>query len=107
MNWRPADSAGTDWLIGGGEMAKLIKSTDWSTTLLGPIDSWPQSLRTVVSLALASNWPISAAYVQDALQWLPSNPVAGSVEETCFLDSRGVPADSRTPSERAAITCSL
>ena len=48
-----------DWLLGGGEMAKLIKAKDWSTTALGPITTWPQSLRTVVSLAQASNSPIS------------------------------------------------
>jgi signal transduction histidine kinase len=51
-----------DWLAGGGEMAKLIKATDWSRTPLGPIESWPQSLRTVVSLAQASNSPISLAW---------------------------------------------
>ena len=43
-------------------MAKLIKSMDWSRTPLGPIESWPQSLRTVVSLAQASNSPISLAW---------------------------------------------
>ncbi len=48
-----------DWLVGGGEMAKVIKAKDWSKTPLGPTDSWPQSLRTVVSLAQASNSPIS------------------------------------------------
>ncbi len=53
---------GTDWLIGGGEMAKLIKAMDWSKTPLGPIDTWPQSLRTVVSLAQASNSPISLSW---------------------------------------------
>jgi hypothetical protein len=35
---------------------------DWSRTLLGPIDTWPQSLRTTVSLCLASNFPISIAW---------------------------------------------
>src|SRR5437016_10996535 len=51
-----------DWLIGGGEMGKLIRSMDWSKTPLGPIESWPQSLRTTVSLCLASNFPISLAW---------------------------------------------
>ncbi|WP_186775204.1 ATP-binding protein [Allorhodopirellula solitaria] len=35
---------------------------DWSKTPLGPIDSWPQSLRTTVSLCLSSNFPISLAW---------------------------------------------
>ncbi len=51
-----------DWLVGGGEMAKLIKSKDWSKTPLGPIEDWPQSLRTVVSLTQASSSPLSLAW---------------------------------------------
>lgn len=55
-------TATLDWLVGGGEMGKLIRSMDWSQTPLGPIASWPQSLRTTVSLCLASNFPISIAW---------------------------------------------
>jgi signal transduction histidine kinase len=51
-----------DWLVGGGEMGKLLRSMDWSQTPLGPLDAWPQSLRTTVSLGLASNFPISLAW---------------------------------------------
>ena len=40
-------------------MAALIRATDWSQTPLGPIEAWPQSLRTTVSLCLASNFPIN------------------------------------------------
>lgn len=50
------------FLSGGGEMGKLIRSMDWSKTPLGPIESWPQSLLTTVSLCLASNFPISMAW---------------------------------------------
>jgi len=56
------DTRPEDWLVGGGEMGKLIRSMDWSKTPLGPIESWPQSLRTTVSLCLASNFPISLAW---------------------------------------------
>ena len=55
----PNRTSSGDWLAGGGEMAKLIKEKDWSETALGPTKSWPQSLRAVVSLAQASNSPIS------------------------------------------------
>ena len=55
-------SAPDDWLIGGGEMAKLIKTKDWSGTPLGRMDTWPQSLRTVVNLVQASNSPISLSW---------------------------------------------
>jgi signal transduction histidine kinase len=57
----PAESGG-HWLIGGGEMARLIRTIDWSKTPLGPKHSWPQSLRTVVSLVQASSSPISLAW---------------------------------------------
>ena len=48
-----------DWLTGGGETGKLIREKDWSQTPLGPFDNWPQSLRTTVSICLASNFPIN------------------------------------------------
>jgi PAS domain S-box-containing protein len=35
-------------------MAERIRAFDWSSTELGPIDLWPQSLRTSVELMLAS-----------------------------------------------------
>jgi signal transduction histidine kinase len=56
------DVAPVNWLVGGGEMGKLIRSMDWGATSLGPIETWPQSLRTTVSLCLASNFPISLAW---------------------------------------------
>src|ERR1700716_4198004 len=51
-----------EWLGGGGAMGRLIRSMDWTQTPLGPIDSWPQSLRTTVSLCLGSNFPIALAW---------------------------------------------
>ena len=50
---RRQESKTQDCLVGGGEMGKLIRSMDWSRNPLGPIESWPQSLRTTVSLCLA------------------------------------------------------
>ena len=53
----PAESK-RDWLAGGGEMGALIRSIDWSLTPLGPIESWPQALRTTVGLLLANRFPM-------------------------------------------------
>jgi len=50
------------WLAGGGEMGALIRSMDWSNTPLGPLHTWPQSLRTSVSLCLSSTFPILIAW---------------------------------------------
>jgi hypothetical protein len=47
-------------------MTSLIRSLDWSNTPLGPVESWPQSLRTTVSLCLASNFPVN-------IIWGPQN----------------------------------
>ncbi|MGH9850179.1 MAG: PAS domain S-box protein, partial [Blastocatellia bacterium] len=62
------NAALADWLAGGGEMGKLISSMEWKRTPLGPIHSWPQSLRTTVSLCLASNFPISIVWGADRVQ---------------------------------------
>ncbi len=47
-----------DFLAGPGEMAERMRSMDWSTTPLGPISLWPQSLKTSISICLASRFPI-------------------------------------------------
>ena len=47
-----------DFLMGGGEMGRLIRSKDWSKTSLGPVEGWPQSLKTVVFLMLNSRYPM-------------------------------------------------
>ena len=57
----PVDSS-ADFLVGDGEMAGLIRAKDWSATPLGPMSDWPQSLRTTVSLCLASNFPINIVW---------------------------------------------
>ncbi|MBV9401053.1 MAG: PAS domain S-box protein [Bryobacterales bacterium] len=48
----------TDFLVGSGEMGALIRAFDWSLTPLGPIDSWPQVLKTSISLILSSRHPM-------------------------------------------------
>ncbi len=50
--------AGMEFLAGGGELAALIRAFDWASTPLGPIDSWPQSIRTTVGIILLSPVPI-------------------------------------------------
>ncbi|NOK15492.1 hybrid sensor histidine kinase/response regulator [Corallococcus carmarthensis] len=42
----------------GGEMGALMRAHDWSTNSLGPLEQWPQSLRTSVSTMLRSPYPI-------------------------------------------------
>ncbi|TWR26242.1 response regulator [Mucilaginibacter achroorhodeus] len=56
------------FLSGGGEMGKLIRTMDWSKTALGPVENWPQSLRTSVSLCLSSTFPILIAWGPETIQ---------------------------------------
>ena len=45
-------------LTGDGEVGELMRERDWSSTPLGPVAEWPQSLRTTVSTCLHSRFPI-------------------------------------------------
>jgi PAS domain S-box-containing protein len=51
-------ASGMDFLAGSGEMGERIRAFDWARTPLGPIDTWPQSLKTSVSLILSSRHPM-------------------------------------------------
>jgi signal transduction histidine kinase len=56
-----------DWLTGGGEMGRLVRSMDWSKTPLGPIESWPRSLRTMLGAVLGSRFPMLLWWGPDLL----------------------------------------
>ena len=61
MNQSDTPQAGSGpfaFLVGGGEMGRLIRAMDWSQSSLGPVAGWPQSLRTTISICLASDLPI-------------------------------------------------
>lgn len=47
-----------DLFEGTGEMAALMRATDWSKTKLGPVDAWPQSLKTMLGVVLGSRFPM-------------------------------------------------
>ena len=54
----PPATPARDFLPGGGEMGERIRSFNWYDTPVGPIESWPESLRTAVRICLASCYPI-------------------------------------------------
>jgi PAS domain S-box-containing protein len=49
-------------------MAALTRATDWSQTPLGPVDSWPASLRAVVELCLNAPFPMCVSWGPDFTQ---------------------------------------
>ncbi|HEU4536973.1 MAG TPA: GAF domain-containing protein, partial [Polyangiaceae bacterium] len=43
---------------GGGELGARMRAIDWSRTPLGPVEAWPQSLKTCVRVVLTSRQPM-------------------------------------------------
>jgi PAS domain S-box-containing protein len=52
----------TQFLAGGGTMGACIQAYDWSTSRLGPIETWPQPLRSALRTALRSKFPTYLAW---------------------------------------------
>ena len=50
---------GWETWLGSSEMAPLVRMFDWAQTPLGPIETWPQSLKSAVAICLGS--PIAMA----------------------------------------------
>ena len=50
---------------GGGEMGARMRALDWSTTILGPLEQWPQSLRACVRIVLGSGYPMLVCWGSD------------------------------------------
>ena len=57
-----------DLFAGGGEMSALMRSTDWSKTKLGPVEDWPQSLKTMLGVVLGSRFPMLLWWGPELLQ---------------------------------------
>ena len=47
-----------DFLAGGGEMGRIMRQHDWSSSQLGQPTEWPQALRTTVRLLLNTGHPM-------------------------------------------------
>ena len=58
----------SDLFDGPGEMRERCRAFDWSSTLLGPVEQWPSSLRTIVKTMLASRFPMFLWWGPDLVQ---------------------------------------
>jgi len=76
-----SDGSGTalHFLAAPGELGGLILRFDWSATPLGPLASWPQSLRTAVSLILNARHPM----------WIGWGPEATFLYNDAYIDVLG------------------
>ncbi|HAL67035.1 GAF domain-containing protein [Pseudomonas fulva] len=55
------------WLAGGGVMADRILGHDWTCTSLGPLENWPDTLKTTLALCLGSHFPQAVLWGPDLL----------------------------------------
>jgi signal transduction histidine kinase/CheY-like chemotaxis protein len=78
-------------LAGGGEMGSLMRSLDWSRTPVGPVETWPQSLRTVLSILLTSQHPIFVWWGTELVQFYNDGyrPILGSTKHPAAMGQRG------------------
>jgi PAS domain S-box-containing protein len=55
------------FLEGGGEVANIIASRDWSASPLGPVEGWPKTLTGTIALILQSPVPIVTLWGVDGV----------------------------------------
>ena len=48
--------------VGSGETSTGLRALDWSATPIGRVDQWPQALRTIVRVVLASGYPMAICW---------------------------------------------
>ncbi|GAB1544741.1 hypothetical protein NUACC21_74170 [Scytonema sp. NUACC21] len=87
MTHRQKATAEENIFIGGGEMGALMRRLNWSQTLLGPVSSWPQSLKTAVSIILNSRYPMFIWWGRDyaTLDNDAYQPILGASKHPQFL----------------------
>ena len=62
-------SPAPEFVAGGGELGELIRNFDWSSTPLGPLETWPQSLRTCIRIMLTSRQPIWIGWGKELIKF--------------------------------------
>jgi signal transduction histidine kinase len=88
----PGASVAERLFAGPGELRAHCRALDWSTTPLGPVERWPQSLRTAVDLCLGSRFPC-------ALLWGPELAVIHNEAHGAMLGARRPYAIGRPAAE--------
>ena len=64
----PYVGGAAELFAGPGEMAARCRAFDWSSTPLGPVEQWPQSLRTMAAAVLSSRNPMLLFWGPELIQ---------------------------------------
>jgi signal transduction histidine kinase/CheY-like chemotaxis protein len=72
---------------GAGELANLCRHYDWSSTVLGSPASWPDALKTVLTLCLDSHFPIAVWWGPELIQFYNDayRPILGATKHPIAL----------------------
>ena len=64
-----------------------MRTIDWSKTPVGPLDSWPQSLRTALSILLETGFPMYIAWGPEFTQFYNDGyrPILGSTKHPAAM----------------------
>lgn len=78
-------------IFGKGEMAELTRAFDWSSTPVGPIESWPDTLLTTVNTILATRHPMFLWWGPELIQFYNDGyrPSIGSDKHPLALGQPG------------------
>jgi signal transduction histidine kinase len=77
--------------VAGGDAGALIRSKDWRDSPLGPIESWPQSLRTTLDILLKSPFPMFLWWGPERIQFYNDGyrPSLGARKHPLAMGQRG------------------
>lgn len=78
-------------LAAGGKMGRVIRSVDWAATSIGPIQDWPQSLCTAVSVCLSCPSPLLIWWGPEFVMLYNDacRPILGAAKHPHAMGARG------------------
>ncbi|HEY3253778.1 MAG TPA: hypothetical protein VGJ91_07515, partial [Polyangiaceae bacterium] len=76
---------------GGGDCGELIRSLDWSSSVLGPLEAWPVGLMTALGLVLNSRFPMFLWWGPELIQFYNDayRPSFGEGKHPTAMGQRG------------------